>query len=244
MKKAYAKVKEPNAKSILKRPYIAAAIIGASLCAIILSVSLPQKEKEPVKVKPEEVVQIETPEVMIPEKAEPQQPATKEVELPAKTDEVLKPEKTETETETAAVFAKTEEKIAMQKPLDGMILKPYSNGKPVKNETMGDWRLHTGIDIAGERGQEVKAPADGKVVRAEKDSLTGYTISIDHGNGMISTIYNLEGTSGVKVGQTVKKGDKIGNVGESAAIEMLEDPHIHFEVKVNGEFQSPENFYK
>lgn len=246
MKKAYAKVKETNAKSILKRPYIAASLIGASLCAIILAVSMPQDAKEPApSVQPEEVVQIETPEVPTPAESETHKSSAPEIEAPTKTNEVLVPGTEEVkQTETAEVFAKTEEKIVMQKPLEGAVLNPYSNGKPVKNETMGDWRLHTGTDIAGDRGAEVKAPADGTVIRADKDSLTGYTISIDHGNGVVSTIYNLEGTDDVKVGQALKKGDKIGSVGESAAIEMLEDPHIHFEVKVNGEFQNPETFYK
>lgn len=248
MKKAYAKVKETNVKSILKRPYIAATIIGALLCAVILSVSLPREVKEPApSVQPEEVVRVETPEVLVPTEPSTQKPSVPEVDAPEKNDEVLasgKEEVEKTETEAAEVFAKTGENIVMQKPLEGEVSKAYSNGKPVKNETMGDWRLHTGVDIAGDRGAEVKAPADGSVIRAEKDPLTGYTVSIDHGNGVVSTIYNLEETKDVKVGQAVKKGDKIGSVGESAPIEMLDDPHIHFEVKVNGEFQSPENFYK
>ncbi len=246
MKKAYAKVKETNVKSILKRPYIAATLIGASLCAVILSLSMPQEAKEPEPTEqPKEVVHVEMPEIPAPTEKEAQNGSTPEAAVPSQNSEISVPGTEEVkQTETAAVFAKSEEKIVMQKPLDGTVLNPYSNGKPVKNETMGDWRLHTGVDIAGDRGQEVKAPADGKIVRAEKDTLTGHTISIDHGNGVISTIYNLAGTDVVKEGQVVKKGEKIGSVGESATIEMLEEPHIHFEVKVNGEFESPESFYE
>lgn len=246
MKKAYAKVKKNSTKSILKRPYIATCLIGAALCAVLLSINAPQEEKSSAPSEtPKEVVRIETPEIIAPPETKDDKTPAKEVETPQKTDEVLTPQKEEvTKTETAEVFAKADEKPVMQKPLDGMILKPYSDGKPVKNETMGDWRLHTGVDIAGERGAEVKAPADGTVIYAQKDSLTGYTVSIDHGNGVVSTIYNLESTDDVKVGQTVKKGDKIGSVGESATIELLDDPHIHFEVKVNGAYQSPESFYK
>ena len=109
---------------------------------------------------------------------------------------------------------------------------------------MGDWRVHTGIDLKAEQGQKVVAPADGEIIRADKDSLTGYTVSIDHGDGVVSTIYNLEGIDGATKGQSVIKGDVIGSVGNSASSELLEEPHIHFEVKVNGEYVNPSEFLK
>ncbi len=245
MKKAYAKVKDNSVKSILKRPYIAVTILGASLCAIILSMSMSQEPlKEP---NPEEqVMQVEVTAAPLPQTIPEKEtePVKEEVASP-RTNEVSAPKPEEvTQPDTVSVAANTvpDKKLIMQKPVDGVVLKPYSNGKPVKNETMGDWRLHTGVDIEAAQGTEVKAVADGSVTCAEKDTLTGYTVTIDHGNGVLSTVYNLENIKDLKEGQNVKKGDKIGTAGASATLEMLDEPHIHFEVKENGKYINPETY--
>ena len=257
MKKAYVKVKSQSqsAKSILKRPYIAATIIGASICAIALSfavkpdtgrtdngttLSAPSSEPEKAEktekatpVPPSEVPKKQTP-------AEITSPSRQEISVPD-ADKVAAAVPEETETVSVGLFGKTEN-VKLTKPVDSEIIKAYSGTKPVKSKTLGDWRIHSGIDMKAEKGTEVKAPADGKVVSASQDSLTGHTISIDHGNGMVSTVYNLESSDKVTVGQEVKMGDVIGTAGSSAAIELLDDPHIHFELKVNGEFVNPEEY--
>lgn len=265
MKKAYVKVKNNSVKSILKRPYIAATIIGASLCAIVLSLSVPtdtdrneQEMKLPVTTEApqpeadEAVFAVPSEETVEAEKAaeKPKQevvtPNKTEVTAPSES-EISSPGQSEISAEEGAVsvglFSKAAE-VAMVQPVDSEIQKGYSGEQPVKSKTMGDWRVHSGIDLKAEQGQQVVAAADGEVVRAEQNALTGYTVSIDHGNGILSTVYNLESTEKVVVGQRVKKGDVIGAAGNSAATELLDDPHIHFEVKVNGEYVNPEDFLK
>ncbi len=241
MKKAYVKAKDNSVKSILKRPYIAATIIGAAICAVVLSVSVP---KEPV---PEE----STEQLAVQESAETVEPTVPPTAIPKPNPEIIvtpkpevtQPKKSETAVEeTVSVGLFGEEKdFVMIKPAEGNVIKPHSAGKPVKSKTMGDWRVHNGMDIKAEAGTEVFAPADGEVIRADMDALTGATISIDHGNGRVSTVYNLENADGVAVGQKVKSGDKIGAAGATAKCEMLEDPHIHFEVTVNGAYVNPED---
>jgi len=244
MKKAYVKVKDNSVKSILKRPYIAATLIGAALCAVVLSVSVPKQtpptEEERLAI-PAEPTKLPTEEAKaVPEK--PEAPEKTEI-VPTPKPEVTVPKTNETaveETVSVGIFSGGKE-ITMAKPIEGEILKPYSSGKPVKSKTMGDWRVHNGMDIRAEIGTKVACPADGEVIRAEEDGLTGATISIDHGNDTVSTVYNLENTNGVKQGQKVKKGDIIGTVGNTAKCEMLEEPHIHFEVTKEGIYVNPES---
>ena len=250
MKKAYVKVKDNSVKSILKRPYIAATIIGAALCAIVLSMAMPQEQ-----VQNETQTQLAAPEETkkeqdVPQKPAPEQippePASKPEVITPKNPEVTVPKQNETaveETVSVGLFGKTKD-VSMIKPVQGEMLKPYSDGKPVKSKTMGDWRVHNGIDIRAGQGEEVFAPADGEIIVAKMDGLTGATVSINHGNDTVSTVYNLENAEKVSVGQKVKAGDVIGTAGNTARGELLEDPHIHFEVQVKGAYVNPESLWK
>ena len=69
----------------------------------------------------------------------------------------------------------------------------------------------------------------------------GYCVEIDHKNGMLSCYKNLGGQywATMKEGQSVVKGEKIGEVGESAVIEKAEAPHLHFEMINNGKYVDP-----
>ena len=250
MKKAYVKVKDNSVKSILKRPYIAATIIGAALCAVVLSMVMPQED-----VQNETQAQIVAPKGPEQEQKPTPNPESEPV-LPEATSkpEVITPEKSEIsvpkqnetaveETVSVGLFGKTKE-VGMLKPVQGELLKPYSDGKPVKSKTMGDWRVHNGVDIRAAQGEEVLAPADGEIIQARMDGLTGATISIRHGNDTVSTVYNLENTEKVSVGQKVKAGDVIGTAGSTAKNELLEEPHIHFEVQVKGAYVNPAGLWK
>lgn len=259
MKKVYVKAKTPSVKTMLKRPYIAATIIGVAICAITLSNLIDDASVDTQKdatlsttMQTEEILQT-AEKTSVPQKEIPSAPQT-EVTAPDR----QTPERTETdvpgtqeisaseqEAEGISVgLFKAPEKVQFIKPVEGEILNAYSGTKPVKSKTLGDWRLHTGIDIRAEKGSTVKAAADGVVCVAKKDSLTGYTISIDHGNGVISTVYNLENAETVQEGQEVKQGDPIGTVGNSATVELSEDSHAHFEVKIQGTFVDPTEYFK
>ena len=247
MRKAYVKVKTPSAKTVLKRPYIAATIIGAAVCAIILSLVITpfDESKEEFTSLPKETDIAPLP-TEIPPLEFPEVTKGNETELPTEPEiQAVEPEeKPETEeTVSVGLFGKGKE-ISMMKPCGNAILKDYSGTKPVKSKTMGDWRVHTGIDIKADVGESVKAAADGEIIRAEKDNLTGYTVSIDHGDGVISTVYNLSEEGLAIVGQKVTKGDVIGKAGSTAAVELLDDHHIHFEVTKNGKFVNPKEYIK
>jgi murein DD-endopeptidase MepM/ murein hydrolase activator NlpD len=97
---------------------------------------------------------------------------------------------------------------------------------------------HEGLDFSARRGSKIYATADGTVCHAKYDRGYGYTIEIDHGNG-IKTKYAHNDKLLVKNGQKVKRGDVIaylGNSGRSTA------PHLHYEVLVKGIPKNPLNY--
>lgn len=126
-------------------------------------------------------------------------------------------------------------------PCGKTVQKEYSQ-TAVYSETMGDWRAHTGIDYAAQIGEEVKAVWDGKVLKAYKDKLWGYMIKIQHDKGVVSVYKNLGENLHVVEGQAVKTGQVIGFVGDSADIESLENPHLHFEIHYNDVTMNPESY--
>lgn len=94
----------------------------------------------------------------------------------------------------------------------------------------GTWRHHNGIDIAVPTGTPVQSVADGVVVYAGMRSGYGWTVLIEHDNGMI-TLYGHNSSNLVQPGQLVKKGATIalaGSTGRSTG------PHVHFEAWQSG----------
>lgn len=233
MKKAYVKTKPKGVKSLLSRSYIVATVLGAALCAFVLSFALKTPEEPEVEqiqvteIEPVQIAEIEPLEIEPPPEVVPTEPP-----------EILQVPENE-ETEAVGLF--TQEELKIQLPVEGKITNQYSDSKPVKNETTGVWQTHNGIDIEAEKGAAVISPADGKVVSAAKNALYQNSVTIDHGNGYVSTIFNLDSIS-VKSGDRVAQGDQIGTAGEGAAIESDASPHVHLEIKKNGKYTDPNQY--
>lgn len=166
----------------------------------------------------------------------------KEESLPtdSKTEKVEKEAPKEYET-TESPKAEKAPPSRMNFPCGQAVLKEYSQ-KAVYSETMGDWRAHTGIDYSAEKGTEVKSTWDGVVSKTYKDSLWGYTVEITHDGNIISVYKNLDEKINVKKGDIVKSGQAIGKVGDSAAVEKRDEPHLHFEIWAEGEPINPESY--
>jgi murein DD-endopeptidase MepM/ murein hydrolase activator NlpD len=90
-----------------------------------------------------------------------------------------------------------------------------------------DAEMHLGLDIIGNYGSAVKAPADGEVVYADRKSDYGNLIILDHGNGL-TTRYGHLNRFNVHVGQVIKKGEVIASVGMTGRATA---PHLHYEVR-------------
>ncbi|MCB2048338.1 MAG: M23 family metallopeptidase [Novosphingobium sp.] len=94
---------------------------------------------------------------------------------------------------------------------------------------------HKGIDLAAPTGTPIYATADGMVSRASWFSTYGLYVAIEHG-GQLQTRYAHMSRLNVAEGQRVSKGDVIGYVGTTG---RSTGPHLHYEVRVDGEAVNP-----
>ena len=131
-------------------------------------------------------------------------------------------------------------------PVNGEIGIDFSDSVPVFSQTMNDYRTHEGIDIMVNLGEEVVAVADGVVTNVWNDPFMGTCVSIEHSGNAISVYKNLdpEVKDGIIIGANVKCGDVIGAVGETAMNELAEEPHLHYELKINGKCVDPKEYLK
>ena len=123
-------------------------------------------------------------------------------------------------------------------PMGTDIIKDYSNGEMVHSKTMGDWRVHNGVDFSGSIGNDVRAVADGVVTKVYDDGFWGTVVEIDHGNGMTARYCGLKNGSAVKEGSAVEKQEKIGSLGH-IPVEISEEDHLHLEILIDGENVDP-----
>ncbi|MBO8157955.1 M23 family metallopeptidase [Thermosyntropha sp.] len=116
-------------------------------------------------------------------------------------------------------------------PLIGTITSPYG------------WRksgFHHGLDIAGERGDPIRAVADGVVVFSGYKAVYGNMVIIEHLDGK-QTVYAHARSLKVKKGQKVRRGQIIATVGTTG---RTTGPHVHFEVRYRNKTLNPLNFLR
>lgn len=102
----------------------------------------------------------------------------------------------------------------------------------------GETKFHEGIDISTRIGTNVIATADGIVTDAGYDITYGNNIIVDHGFGFVTRYGHLSKID-VKPGNVVKRGQKIGEVGNTG---FSTGPHLHYEIRINGVPVNPENY--
>ncbi|MBQ3603899.1 MAG: M23 family metallopeptidase [Clostridia bacterium] len=123
-------------------------------------------------------------------------------------------------------------------PLGTEILKDYSDGEMVSSKTMGDWRIHNGIDFTGKDGSEIFAIQHGTVTDVYEDEMWGTVIVIDHGNDIVAKYCGMKKDSTVQKGDAVSKGQTVGKLG-TIPIEQADGAHLHLEITVNGKNVDP-----
>ena len=117
-------------------------------------------------------------------------------------------------------------------PVTGTISSRYGVSSKIRVST------HTGLDIAATTGTPIKVVADGTITFAAYRGSYGYLVKVDHGNG-VETWYGHTSKMLVKEGQAVKAGDTIALVGSTG---NSTGPHLHFEVRINGEHVNPQKY--
>ena len=153
---------------------------------------------------------------------------------PPKTDEKQEPVEEPTPTPSKPSSTVDDKLPSFSLPVKGALIKSHDPDMQVFSNTMNDYRVHLGVDIVTEESAPVYAAADGKIDKIWEDVLMGYCIAIKH-SGSCYTIYkNLADTlpEGIAEGVSVRSGQLIASVGESAMVEVAEEPHLHFEMTV------------
>ena len=115
---------------------------------------------------------------------------------------------------------------------------PLKRGSFVVTSYYGDGRNHKGIDLGASAGTSIYAVANGTVTYAGYDGDYGYSVVVDHGNGL-KTRYAHARALCVSRGQTVSQGDVVAYVGSTG---YSTGNHLHFEVIVNGARVNPVSY--
>lgn len=117
-------------------------------------------------------------------------------------------------------------------PVTGTISSRYGVSSRIRSST------HTGLDIATSSGTPISVVADGTVTCAQYSGAYGNLVKVSHGNG-VETWYAHTSKMYVTVGQEVKAGDIIAAVGSTG---NSTGPHLHFEIRINGNHVNPQNY--
>ena len=140
---------------------------------------------------------------------------------------------------------KTEEiavELKFEKPVEGEVVRDFAVDNLIYSETLQEWTTHTGIDIKAEKTTVVKAAEAGTVKTIKNDPRYGLTIIIEHANGFQTVYSNLLTSEFVVEGEKVEKGQSLGTVGNTAAFEIADEPHLHFEI-IKDSVQVDPNIY-
>ena len=132
--------------------------------------------------------------------------------------------------------------FSLELPVSGAAITPFSGDMLVKNETLGDWRTHNGIDIRAEAGEAVRAASDGTVTAVRNDPMWGNVVEVTSGE-YVMTYAGLSADILVKMDQSIRAGEQLGSVGE-VPCELSMEPHLHFDVRSNGEYVDPVSLAK
>jgi murein DD-endopeptidase MepM/ murein hydrolase activator NlpD len=127
--------------------------------------------------------------------------------------------------------------VPLRKPVEGDL--DESSGFGVRTDPfIGKPAMHTGIDFRGDSGDPVHATAAGTVTEAGWSGGYGRMIEVDHGNGF-ATRYGHLSKIDVKVGQSIKIGQVIGEIGSTG---RSTGPHLHYETRIDGDAVNPQKF--
>lgn len=121
----------------------------------------------------------------------------------------------------------------------GEILREFAKDNLVYSDTLEEWITHLGLDIKAPKTTVVKAAESGTVESIKNDPRYGITVIIKHSNDYKTVYSNLLTAEFVKEGDEVVLGQTVGTVGNSAAFEIADEPHLHFEIIKNGEKVNP-----
>ena len=218
--------------------------ITLAVCLLAVGVGgwmlLSDREEQPAAENGVPEVSATVPEETVPVEAPAETPVVET--LQPEPVEVKAPPMPEAEVDDTPVVAQAPRLVVS--PLNGQVLTAFAVDRLVYNETMDDWRIHNGVDIAAKPGTTVLAACSGTVLAVEDDPMMGTTVVISHDGGYQTTYANLQPQPTVEAGDTVSAGQIIGTVGTTAKAESAQSPHLHFSVSKDGDAVDPDAFLK
>lgn len=130
---------------------------------------------------------------------------------------------------------KSAKKFLVRKPMSGGVMRsPFGYRR---HPILGYSKLHTGVDWADSVGTPIYAAGNGTISYAGWKSGYGKHTEIRHANGYVTTYSHQSGFArGIREGVTVRQGQLIGYIGSTG---LSTGPHLHYEVKINGNFVDP-----
>ena len=228
--------KNESAERVNRTVYLTVAVLLIVLAVAVAMTSAANRAK---KGQPSEITDAETT-AKTPETAaslpENTTPAPAETTPPAET---ARPSGNDTDVSVGA-------KIPLfSLPAEGTLGKEHDPTVQVFSNTLGEWRVHLGIDILTNVSAPVYAAASGKISQISDDPLWGKCVWIEHDGNAVSIYRGLSDdlADGIEVGAKVDDGRLLGAVGEGGILELADEPHLHFEMKVGGQDVDPIEYF-
>lgn len=176
--------------------------------------------------------------------------AINEIEENEKSNKEVAERKEERKTNTEEKTKETNEPVEKVKdpefsiPVEGEIVRGFAKDSLIYSETLEEWVTHLAIDIKADRTTVVKAAEAGTITSIKNDPRYGLSIIIEHTNGFKTVYSNLLTSEFVTEGEKVEKGQSVGTVGNSASFEIVDEPHLHFEIIKDGLNVDPNIYLK
>lgn len=138
----------------------------------------------------------------------------------------------------------TATQLNFERPVEGDIVRDFAVDNLIYSETLQEWTTHTGIDIKADKTTVVKSAEAGTVKTIKNDPRYGLTIVVEHEGGFQTVYSNLLTSEFVVEGEKVEKGQSLGTVGNTAAFEIADEPHLHFEILKDSVYVDPNIYLK
>lgn len=201
-------------KKISRSTVLTLLALTIAIITIITAAVIANKSKTPTDIT-------QTPSTQAPE----DNPSTEEPS----------PEQTEKPSEQTSNSTQVGNKLpSFALPVSGTISSYHDPDLQVFSPTMQDYRVHLGIDLVTKENAPVYSAADGKITKIWVDPMMGYCMAVSHSGDCVTIYKNLSDAlpAGISEGVSVRSGQLIATVGDSAMVEIASEPHLHFEMTV------------
>jgi len=163
-------------------------------------------------------------------------PETPETDADTDADTEADTEATEATEETFTAFT-TDDSLLW--PVYGDIVMDFNMTGFIFDPTLDQFRTNDHVRISAQEGDPVRAAASGQVVTIGREARRGHYITIDHGNGFLTTYGQLMDTPMVSEGEIVQSGQVIGGVARQTKFASLDGTHVHLRVTHNDQPVNP-----